>query len=175
MPIVLFLVFIAVPLIELALIIKVGQVMGFWVTLGLMVGMAILGSMMLRQQGLGVMRKAAEALSEGRPPVAAVIDSVFLFVAGLLMLTPGFLSDALGISLLIPPFRRWLGNAVIRHIATHGEVRVETYEHARYRPGATPSGRPDEPTHRPRPPVDVIIETDYQRLDDPPPNGTPRR
>lgn len=169
MPIVLFLVFIAVPMIELALIIKVGQTLGFWMTLALMIGMAIAGTAMLNRQGIGVMKKAAEALAEGRPPVAAVIDSVFLFVAGLLLVTPGFLSDILGLLLLIPPVRRWIASAAFRHMTKTGQVRVRTYQRGRW----TETG-PDGPSRPTHPPAEIVIETDYERLDETTKGDPPR-
>lgn len=162
MPIVVFLVLLAVPLIEISFLIKVGQVIGFWPTIGLLIAMAVLGSALLQRQGLDVMRKAADALAEGRPPVAAVIDSVFLVIAGLLFLTPGFLTDIVGLTLLIPPVRRFLANAAFRRLADSGDVQVRTYERRRWTTETDPGPR------RPRqhPPADVVIETDYHRVDD---------
>lgn len=159
MRLILFLLFVALPLLELALLIKLGQVAGFWATLGLIVGTALLGSILLNRQGLGVMRRAAEALEHGKPPVAAVVDGVFLFIAGLLLVTPGLVSDTIGLLLFIPPLRRSIANAIFRLMLKSGDVHVATMRTTRrstsgeQRPGGSRAGG-------------VIIETEFERLDE---------
>src|SRR5262245_42100113 len=101
-------IFIALPVLELALIIKTGQVIGLWATLGLMLGAGILGAAILSQQSWSMVRRMRESLAQGRPPVAPVLDAVFLMLAAALLITPGFLSDVLALLLLIPPVRHWL-------------------------------------------------------------------
>lgn len=150
----LFLLFVGLPLAELALIIKVGQVAGFWTTLGLIVGMAILGILLLQRQGLGVMRRASEALSAGKPPVAPLVDGVFLSAAALLLITPGFLSDILGLMLLVPPLRRGIARQMLRWMIGSGQVRMATYGAAHRRReggGRGPS---------------TVIDTEFERLDE---------
>lgn len=153
---ILFLIFIAVPLLELAVLIKIGQTAGFWTTLGLVIGMAMLGTYLLNRQGLAVVRRASEAMASGRPPVDAVLDSVFLFAAGLLLVTPGFISDALGLVLLIPPVRRQIAKLVVAKILASPNVDITTYrrEERWQRPGG-----PDRQTEG-----NVVIETDFERL-----------
>ena len=162
MHLILFLIFIAVPLIELALIIKVGQLAGFWPTLGLLFGTAILGTALLNRQGMSVLQRASAALDQGKAPVGAVLDGAFLFMAGLLMITPGFLTDLVGLVLLIPPLRRPIARYVLSQMLGSGAVHVRRYEwHGET--GAEHGG----PRPRPGPDGNVVIETEYERIDEP--------
>ena len=79
---VLGLAFIALPMLELALLIKTGQAIGFWATLGLLVGAAVLGGAIMSRQGISVVRRTQEAVAQGRPPVGPVLDGAFLLLAG---------------------------------------------------------------------------------------------
>ncbi len=105
MPLILFLIFIAVPVIEIAIFIQVGGLIGVWPTIAIVLGTAFLGASLLRLQGLQTWRRAEEAMRRGEPPVAEMLDGVFLFIAALLMVTPGLFTDAIGILFLIPPVR----------------------------------------------------------------------
>jgi UPF0716 protein FxsA len=104
---VLFLVviFILVPIAELYVIIKVGEAIGLLPTLLLLLADAVLGSMLLRHQGRAAWIRFNRALAEGRLPHKEVIDGVLVIMGGALLLTPGFLTDILGLILLIPPTR----------------------------------------------------------------------
>jgi UPF0716 protein FxsA len=97
--------FIVVPIVELYVIIQVGQAIGIVPTLVLLLADAVLGSMLLRHQGRGAWRRFNEALAERRFPAREVADGVMIAVGGTLLLTPGFITDILGLLLLIPPTR----------------------------------------------------------------------
>jgi UPF0716 protein FxsA len=112
----LFLIFVAVPLIEIAILIKVGQWIGFFPTLLIVVLTAIAGTYVLHSQGLQVARRAMDSLSKGQPPIAPIIDGSFLMVAGALLLTPGLLTDFAGIALLIKPVRSFVSRWVVRKV-----------------------------------------------------------
>lgn len=160
MPLILFLVFIVVPILELAVIIKVGGLIGTWPTIFLMLGMAALGSMLIRSQGRAAFSKAMEAIQQGRPPVKSMIDGVGIIIAGLLMVTPGFLSDILGLLLLIPPVRHWLAGRLF-HAArarTHVDFKVFRQQHPQER-------EPDEP-RRPGVSGGPVIDAEFERIDD---------
>lgn len=116
----LLILFILVPLIEIFLFIEIGGRIGVGATVALVVVTAVLGTTLLRQQGLAVFRRAQESLGRGEVPVAEVFDGLCLLVAGAVLLTPGFLTDAVGIVLFVAPFRRWLGRALIRRIHVDG-------------------------------------------------------
>jgi UPF0716 protein FxsA len=97
--------FIVVPIVELFVIIKVGQLIGVWPTLALLLADAVLGSLLLKHQGRGAWRRFNEALAARRFPGKEVADGALIIVGGTLLLTPGFLTDIVGLVLLIPPTR----------------------------------------------------------------------
>jgi UPF0716 protein FxsA len=97
--------FIAVPILELWIIIEVGGLIGVWPTLALLLADAVLGSLLLRHQGRGAWRRFNTALAERRFPGREVADGLMIAVGGTLLLTPGFLTDIVGLFLLIPPTR----------------------------------------------------------------------
>lgn len=117
MPLVLFVLFLLVPLVELYVIIQVGQAIGALNTIGLLILDSILGTVLLRSQGRAVWRRFNEALAAGRPPAREVMDGVLVIFGGALLLTPGFLSDIFGIVFLLPPTR-----AVVRRILLRGAL-----------------------------------------------------
>lgn len=104
-PVILFL-FVAIPIAEIWILISVGGIIGVVPTISLVVLTAIAGTALIRHQGMGLILKARQGLDRGEPPVGAVIDGAFLLVAGALLLTPGFLTDAIGFLCLVPIFRR---------------------------------------------------------------------
>jgi UPF0716 protein FxsA len=105
--------FIVVPLVELYVIIQVGQLIGAGPVIALLLLDAILGAVLLRHQGRAAWRRFNAALNEGRVPHRETFDGVMVIFGGALLLTPGFLTDVLGLCLLIPPTR-----ALIRKAAT---------------------------------------------------------
>jgi UPF0716 protein FxsA len=105
MALLLLLLFIVVPLIELYVIIQVGQAIGLVPTLILLLLDAILGAWLLRTQGRAAWRRFNEALAERRIPHREVLDGVLVIIGGALLLAPGFVTDIFGLLLLIPPSR----------------------------------------------------------------------
>jgi len=101
----LVLLFIAVPIAELAVIIQVGQAIGIWWTIGLLIADSLLGSWLMRHQGRASWRRFNEAVAAGRVPTREVLDGALVIFGGALLLTPGFLTDILGLVLLVPPTR----------------------------------------------------------------------
>jgi UPF0716 protein FxsA len=109
--------FIVVPIAELYVIIQIGGLIGVWPTLALLLADALLGSLLLRQQGRGAWRRFNLALAEGRFPGREVADGLLIAVGGTLLLTPGFITDIVGLVLLIPPTRA-LVRALLRRTVT---------------------------------------------------------
>jgi UPF0716 protein FxsA len=140
------LVFVAFPLIEIAVLIKVGEAIGFWPTMLLLIAAAFLGSIVIREQGLSVVGRAFDAMREGRLPLEPMLDSYVVIMAGLLLIIPGFISDVIGLLLLIAPLRRWCIRQVVGDIYDHPLVA---------RPGA-----------RVEPRLPTVIEGTYERHDD---------
>lgn len=101
----LILAFIALPVLELIVLLRIGGWLGFLPTLLLILVTGFVGAAVARSQGLQVLGRLRGDLAQGRPPVNAVIDGVLIFAAGLLLITPGVISDVMGILLLLPPTR----------------------------------------------------------------------
>jgi UPF0716 protein FxsA len=164
---VLFLVviFILVPIAELYVIIKVGEAIGLLPTLLLLLADAVLGSMLLRHQGRAAWIRFNRALAEGRLPHKEVFDGVLVIMGGALLLTPGFLTDILGLILLIPPTRALVramsARFVRRRLALGGAVWSFGTPRRGPRPRPAPDGpagprrepRPDDPYSWEEPPV----------------------
>ncbi len=115
-----FLALIGVPLIEIAVFIEVGGRIGLWSTLALIFVTAAIGTALLRYQGLSVLADARGSVERGELPVRALLDGVCLVIAGVLLLTPGFVTDMAGALLLMPPIRRLLQAWALRLIAADG-------------------------------------------------------
>ena len=156
-----FLALLLVPLAEIGLFIEIGERIGLWSTLGVVVLTAVLGSAMVRAQGLRTLTRARESMARNRLPVAEVFDALCLLISGILLLTPGFLTDALGALLFIPPLRAWLRLVIGRRILEKGEFRV-------YGPGGEMrySGKPGAEE-------DDIVEGDFEEVPERPDHDLP--
>lgn len=171
----LFLLFVLVPIVEIALFVKVGGAIGLLPTLAIVVATAALGTLMLRRQGLATFARAQERLRAGRLPAGELVEGALLLVGGVLLLTPGFLTDAMGFFCLVPPTRRWLAARIaagaLGRVGVVAGRRVGTGADAGPRPrfGGGVVGAPDAapgdgrgPSHgRPG----DVIDGDYERLD----------
>src|ERR671929_304102 len=102
---ILVLLFILVPIAELAVIIQVGEAIGVWWTIALLIADSVLGSVLMRSQGRAAWRRLGEAMRAGRAPAREVMDGALVVFGGALLLTPGFISDIVGLVLLLPPSR----------------------------------------------------------------------
>jgi UPF0716 protein FxsA len=152
--------FIAVPIIELAAILQVGDWIGLWPTLGLLVADSILGSLLMRSQGRAAWRRFNEAVSAGRPPAREVIDGALVIFGGALLLTPGFVTDLFGVAFLLPPTRAVIRRLLVRRFASR--LVVSAFGGG---PGASP--RAGRFTHRGGDGYDVegtATEVDDRRL-----------
>jgi UPF0716 protein FxsA len=166
-----FLLFILVPLAEVGVFIQVGGLIGLLPTLALCVLTAAIGTVCIRQQGFNLVNRARAQLEAVEAPVFELISSVCLVIAGVLLLTPGFVTDTAGFLLLLPPVRRLLFDRVL---APRMRVMAEAQAAAgRGRPGQARPGqaRPDQPPRRP-----VVIEGEFEELEEirgemPPPRG----
>jgi len=104
-PMPLLFILIAVPIIEIGLFIQVGGWLGLWPTLGIVILTAFIGSYLLRRQGLAELAKLQGTMQTGQNPVDPIANGALILVAGILLLTPGFFTDAIGFLLLTPPVR----------------------------------------------------------------------
>jgi len=118
----LLLIFLVVPIAELYLIYLVGDAIGVLPTLLLLAADSLLGSFLLRSQGRSVWNRFNEALAGGRMPHREVMDGVLVIFGGAFLITPGFLTDVLGLVLLIPPTRSIVRRMVVRRLGRRVEV-----------------------------------------------------
>lgn len=144
---------IALPFVELALLVKTGQTIGLWPTLGLLLGAAVVGGAIMSRQGLTVARRTQEAVALGRPPVGPVLDGALMLLAGALLITPGFVTDAMALALLVPPIRRRVARATVRRLVERAQLQLKAQRSARGAEGGT-AGKDEGP----------IIEGDFVRL-----------
>jgi UPF0716 protein FxsA len=113
----LIILFIAVPLVELYVIIQVGQAIGALPTIGLLLLDSVLGAMLLRSQGRAVWRRFNLALAERRVPARETFDGAMVIVGGAFLLAPGFITDVIGLLLLLPPTRAVVRRMMVRVFA----------------------------------------------------------
>jgi len=114
-----FLAFIIIPAVEIGLFMQAGDFIGFWPTLGLIFLTAIMGSTLLRWQGLSTLEKARHNINQNILPVDELFTGVCLLLAGILLLLPGFFTDAIGLLLFLPFFQKFLKHMVAGRIEGH--------------------------------------------------------
>lgn len=110
---ILFLLFLIVPLIEIVILIQVGKAVGAGYTVILIIGTAALGAALLRWQGLATLARVRLSMDQGRLPATELIEGLLLLIAGALLLTPGFFTDALGFLALLPGLRKFVAEALL--------------------------------------------------------------
>jgi len=142
----LFVLFVTIPIIEIALFIQVGGLIGLWPTLGIVVLTAVAGTWLMREQGLRALNDLKNTLNEVRDPTEPLAHGAMILFAGALLLTPGFFTDTLGILLLIPPVR----SAVYAYIRSRVKVQSFTVQ------GGHPYDRRDS---------DTITDVEYKEID----------
>lgn len=142
----LFLAFLMVPIVEIALFIQVGSFIGLWPTLAIVVLTAVIGTWLVRTQGRIALHRLQRSFSELNDPTEPLAHGAMILVSGILLLTPGFFTDALGFALLMPPVRV----AVFHFVAARVKVQ-------RFQMGEPPR----RPTH---PGEGDIIDGDYEEV-----------
>lgn len=171
------LIFVAIPLLEIALLIKIGQAIGFWGTILLVIGTAALGTWLVHTQGMETLRRVLATMDAGKPPVAPVLDGFLLLIAGFLLVMPGLITDTLGFILLIPPVRTLIVRYGLNRLLVvtvgerpwpeddgpHRDPRTaDTWPEAEQGSDRQPGSR-----QKRRPPGEgPIIEGEYERLEE---------
>ena len=115
-----FPIFVVVTLAEIYVLVSVGDAIGAWSTILLVIITALIGSTLLKQQGWSLMAKAQQSIAEGRTPALEILEGVVIVVSGVLLLTPGFITDGLGLLGLMP----WSRSYFINHILEKNAERV---------------------------------------------------
>lgn len=103
---IIFLLFVLIPVIELSVLIRVGEVLGTWTTIGLVLFTAVLGVSLVRSQGLNTLMQVQQKLARGEAPGQEIVEGMMLAMAGILLVIPGFVTDAIGLLFLTPLTRR---------------------------------------------------------------------
>lgn len=154
------------PFVEIALFIQVGQWIGLWPTLGLIILASLAGITVMRRQGRNALAELQRAGRDLKDPTRPVAHGALILLGGFLLFIPGFFTDVLGILLLVPPLRRGLLAAIGRR------VQVTTFRTGPLGDPRRPFEPPVREPHRP----DVIIDGDFEELDpkDRPPSGWTR-
>lgn len=183
------LLFVAMPIVEIAVMLKVGDAIGWFTTLSIVILTAVIGTTLLRQQGLATLNKARQRLDAGEMPAQQMLEGMLLLLGGVLLLTPGFVTDAFGFVCLIPVTRQWLASLIARRSVVgvsgvtgfgRGAPRDAGQGSTTVGSGATAGARKSEATYddlaeaggRPRPQTPdstatgQVIDADFKRLDD---------
>lgn len=126
----LLLLFIIVPLVELALLLRIGAAIGLWPTIALVIVTGVAGAALARSQGMRVLLRIQSEMSAGRMPVGELLDGLLIFIAGALLLTPGLLTDVVGLGVLLPGPRavvkRFIGRR-LQGMVRAGNIHVTTF------------------------------------------------
>ena len=133
--------FVAVPILEIYVIIQVGQAIGAWWTIALLIADSIAGSLLMRSQGRAAWRRFQAALAEGRVPAREVVDGVLVIFGGAFLLTPGFCSDVVGALLLLPPTRAVIRRVLARRFTFRMLSDIPSPGMPRRRPGRGDAGQ----------------------------------
>lgn len=147
-----FLLIFGIPLLEAYILLRVGHLIGALPTIGLVIATAVIGSAMLRRQGVATLRRVQETMARGEMPATEMLEGAMLLVSGALLITPGFITDTLGFLCLIPPLRRYVSTRLLTRLMRSGNINIHMQPGAGQRPGNGESGK--------------TIEGDYTRRDD---------
>ena len=126
----LFVLFLVVPFVELFVILQVGRSIGALNTVAALVVISMVGAWLVKREGLSVLRRAQDRMSKGAVPARELVDGVLILFAGALLLTPGFITDAVGVLLLLPPVRVALRGTVTRRLRRRAEYRSFGPDHS---------------------------------------------
>ena len=150
---------VVVPIVELAVLIQVGQVIGVGWTVVLLIVDSVIGAWLLRREGSRAWNALTQALSSGRMPAREIADGALIVLGGALMLTPGFVSDLFGIGLILP-ITRPLARGVLTRVVARRLGAQASYPRADRRAGPTPQN--------PRPGAGTVVEGSVVDRADPP-------
>jgi len=120
--------FITIPIVELFILIKLGTVIGFWPTIGIVIITGILGASLARLQGFLVFRQIQDELQSGQIPADKMLDGLLIFIGGVVLLTPGLLTDLAGFAMLIP----WTRNILKKYLKSKFEGHIKTRDETKY-------------------------------------------
>jgi len=161
----LFLLFIVIPIVEITLLINVGQAIGVWNTVGLVILSAFIGVNMLRYQSLTTLARAQQRADQGEIPGQEMVEGIVLAIGGALLVTPGFVTDVIGFSCLIPFTRQTFAKALMSRFTVIAAQQQHSASAEFY--SQDPFSNPSKPPHSGSRNVSQgdIIEGEYERKD----------
>jgi UPF0716 protein FxsA len=166
MPLVVLLVLMAIPLLEIGVLIKVGRAIGVAPTLAIVIGTAILGVAVVRREGFTAPFRMREAVARGEAPIGTMVDRALVVGAGLLLISPGLIADALGLVLLVPVVRRGLSLWASSRMFGGGPMTVRKWTVRRGPQAPPPSDRVAHGEDHAPPAEGPTIEGDFRRVDE---------
>jgi UPF0716 protein FxsA len=158
----LFLLFVIMPIMEIAVLINVGEIIGGWNTVLLVILSAMIGAYLVKREGLATLAQAQQKMAQGEVPAAEIGSGLLLLIAGVLLVTPGFITDIFGLLLTLPMTRQYLAQHVVKlaNVQTFGNMHGGGFSG-----GFTPDGTERDPFNQPQRPrnqsQDDIIEGEY--------------
>ncbi|MDP9839264.1 UPF0716 protein FxsA [Neorhizobium huautlense] len=156
MPLILLpIMFLGLPLIEIAGFVLVGNAIGLWPTLALVILTSFVGAILLRVEGMGVLREANRESQEGRLPGKSLVSGAMVVIAGILLILPGFFTDIIGLLLFIPPVRHFIWSLIGKRVVV---MRTAHGTSASYRSGSREDARQSD-----KPNVLDLDENDFTR------------
>ncbi|WCE29535.1 FxsA family protein [Vibrio sp. SCSIO 43137] len=167
---ILLLLFICVPIIEIGLFIQVGGFLGLWPTIALVLVTAFVGASLVRSQGLQTLMSVQGRLQQGEIPAQQILEGVMLAVAGVLLLTPGFMTDALGMLVLLPAPRARIAKELMKRVKVNSMSAGGFHAHGGF--GQSPFGQ--DPFQQ-RGDENNTFEGEFERKDENKPNDDNNR
>ncbi|WP_448214196.1 FxsA family protein [Colwellia sp. MEBiC06753] len=164
---ILFVLFVVIPIIEIAVLMQVGELIGAWPTVAIVIITAWLGAKNVRQQGLATVQNLQTKMASGQMPSKEIVAGLLLLVAGVLLVTPGFVTDAFGLSLLIPQVRLALVKSVQQHLTVHAANSNSFTYSAHFTETQQQSPFNDEKLNKSKPNIHQgdTIEGEFERKD----------
>ncbi|MGI2036010.1 FxsA family protein [Rhizobium panacihumi] len=156
MPLILLpIIFLGLPLIEIAGFVVVGNAIGLWPTLALVILTSLIGAILLRIQGISLLQEANRESQEGRLPGKSLVSGAMVVVAGVLLILPGFFTDIVGLLLFVPPVRHFIWSLIGKRVVV---MRTSRGTSASYR-----AGNPENTRQPEKPKVLDLDENDFSR------------
>ena len=126
---ILFALFIIIPIIEITVLMQVGELIGAWPTVAIVIVSAWVGAKYVRQQGIATLQSVQTKMDQGELPSSEIVTGVMLLVAGILLVTPGFVTDVIGLLLLVPNMRKTLATSIQKYMKTKQTNNFESNTH----------------------------------------------
>lgn len=162
---ILFLLFIAVPIIEIMVLMQVGSLLGAWPTIGIVILTAWFGAKKVREQGIATLSSVQTKMAQGQMPSDEIVAGLLLLVSGILLVTPGFVTDFFGLALLIPNVRKSLIRAVQKNIVINQAGNAGFGHQSQGHTQVGGSSFTEHSTTKPKENSGHTLEGDFERKD----------